>query len=138
MGNIQAVSITWITNTAIPDLIERMKETDDIIDSATKEKEAMKLQMDAIEALEGSEVAKAALYGHVNIRMRIDHRLEEAKEQKKLHLKMMKSLITGRQQLTHFNRVNPRKKFINDAITETLEQALSNSCLLYTSPSPRD
>ena len=82
MKYIQAISIPWITETAIPDLLEQIKETEEIIDSAKADKEAMTLQMDAIEAMEGKEIAQAACYGHVNIRMRIDHRLEEATAKK--------------------------------------------------------
>ena len=104
---VQHISIKWLEDHAIPDLQYKIKELDDQLEEAVRDKENIDLQMNAIEALEGKEAAIAQCYGHINIRLRLDYRIEEATNLKSKHAKMLKSLIAAKGQLHRLHRNNP-------------------------------
>ena len=78
-----------------------------------KQKEDISIQINAIEALEGSEAAVTASYGHINIRLRLDYRLEENINLKQKKTKTLKSLIQSKGQITQHLKLNPNLKRIN-------------------------
>ena len=144
--------MAWIRDTGLPESQRKVKEVEGKLAECKQEIELLDMQMLAIGTMHGTAAYETACARHLDLKMKNDARLQKAQLEHRQAIEAMQSMevtlnTLGKEEKAArdnrmeirkhaYYRQRPHEASIAPVFTATAKT--SNTCLLYTSPSPRD